>query len=558
MAALFFLPNEILHEIIEELPLPSLSSFCRTCQATRVVAEPLLYRNISWEIGSAQFQTRLPIHAFFRTISHRPALALHVKSVVLHSGFQPKDWMTHFAYCSVPDDLSPLWLDALAQLDMPTKLQQRFFRSKAEVGDLGVLTGIVLASLPMVEELVIDTTLIEESDLLEMVIGGLLSLKNVTIHNNLDSRILGRHSTVTRLSSVFHLPRLEQLCTTFQFMKRPMVAGPKLSALRTLGLVDRLSYPSAIKTLLARAPKLESLSYFLVEDMDDLLCYIQDARHRDVENANSASLGRDRDSDDFNTWHTFARALKSVSGSLTTLTISLDAAGGKHDRTLQNLHYDLLGGVSARRGRIGSLQHLENLTSLEIPMLILFNDRTKETKLQDLLPPSLKKLTLRDDYINDHDLLNCTPSLVIPALESYLLEQDPFNPLSLYELCINLRIRDFHTSIRRNKLGLKGVHRFTHRHWGLERICKQAAVRCVLHVRRRSVLLPGRDCVDIMDETVVYDPSIADGNGGMKEEGRVRSIFDKLSQIKKRARGFHWSWGPVDPKYETDEELSDD
>src|SRR4051812_32468020 len=125
-------PPEILLDIITQLPVSSLSAFCRTCKAALNLAEPLLYRNISWRFGgtnSGNLNSDMgmesddedheprpehhQIHSFMRTISQRPALASHVLTAELVSGIDSWGWSDPLPGCPAPPDVQQLWLECL-------------------------------------------------------------------------------------------------------------------------------------------------------------------------------------------------------------------------------------------------------------------------------------------------------------------------------------------------------------------------------------------------------------------------------------------------------------
>lgn len=532
MAGLFSVSTEILYRIIDQLPRSSLASFCRTSKVARSIAEPLLYRQIEWNFPHDGDQDgtkdRHPIHLFFRTICQRPALANHVKTAVLLSGADPTDWDLPLSLCPAPLDVSPLWLDSLGRQRLPPMddhtAQQ--YRLETQTGNPGALVGILLASLPRLETLAVDYTLMRQSDLPDNIIKSLQALKEVTIRNNLDSRIINNYERFAKLGSVFYLSGLERLSTVFQAVKDTSVAHADLPALRTLELTDHFAHASAIRELLTKTPKLEALSYFLVEDMDYLTA---DA------NGFHTELHEDE-------WAAFAQVLGSVAGSLKTLKISVDmAATTKHTRYIMDEEWVF--GISTRRGGIGSLSHLENLAKLEIPMYLILGRSPHQTRLQDVLPPSLKKLYLRDDYVFDEDLNNCEPAVVLPILESYIVEKDTNNTFLLQELRIKLRLREFDSQSDDNLPGIKGIFGFIDQPnlARFETMGRRAGVKCTIHLRASSSIVIDKGCVDEVNELVMYDPNVTeDGNGTeRKEKGQTAYL---RGQIHKRARCFMSNW----------------
>ncbi|KAK0622317.1 hypothetical protein B0T14DRAFT_400225, partial [Immersiella caudata] len=202
------------------------------------------------------------------------------------------------------------------------------------------------------------------------------------------------------------LPFLTYLSAPLQCVKStsPALISASLPDLKTLDITEHIADSSAITHLISRTPKLEKLNVFLVEDMDTL---VADANGFHVES--HAGM-----------WKALASALASVSGTLKTLKISVDlAATNLHVQYI--LDEDWVFGISERRGGLGTLVGLERLTKLEMPMYLLFGRSAGgEVKLREMLPRGLRVLTLRDDYVFDEDLGNCSPEAVVPILEGYL------------------------------------------------------------------------------------------------------------------------------------------
>lgn len=511
MADLIALPAELLLQILLSLPPSSLVSVCRSSKVLQHFAEPLLYKSIELDFCSEYDGRGIPkpilehhpIHSFFCGLYRRPALAGYVKTVELCSEVTP--WMASVPNIPAPPSIKPLWIDALRVLSLPQG-ETATFVAEIDRGNAGVFIGLLLASLHSIEVLATDYTMLRKSDLPHIVFQSNLGarssrntpgshqgsrfpkLKEATIRNNVDSRII-KHNPNPHLSSIFCLQSLEHVTTILQgsddmpWEKPGVTSQGNLPNLRTLQLTNHLSSSWAIGTLLANAPRLERLDYFLVEDTDDL------AQDEDYQATHTDE------------WQAFSAALLTVAESLKSLRITIDEAATS-DYPPETMDAEWMEGISARRGPIGSLRGLGNLTKLEIPMYILFGRYPHIVKLRDVLPPRLRKLHLRDDHIYDVDLDNCDSERVVELLRDYLLGHhhvDAAEKLPLEELRINLR----------------GLHsRFDAQ--ALEIISQEAGIKCTMHLRQRSFMSTQGRCVDVVEELTIYDPSTISSDGNME------------------------------------------
>lgn len=533
MAALLSVPPEILILILGRLGPSSLSSFGQTCKAAEAFVEPLLYRRIAWKFnGKKDPMPNHRIHSFFQAIRQRPARASYVKAATLLFGtgrWQSSQTAQLLSDYPPPPDVETLWVDVLrggVQGRDLTRFEGGTFWSETIIGNPGALMAILLIVFPELETLVTDYTLIKQSDLPNEVMGGLLKLKRATVRNNLDSRIIKPFER-PELSALFSLPRLEHLSTVFQLVDDVSVAQANLPALLSLNLTDHLSDPSALGDLLTKTHKLERFSYFLVEDTDNL-----------AEDKNYQSVHQD-------TWSAFATSLGSIAGTLRILKISMDEAGTS-DYPPETMDEEWVLGVSSRRGTIGSLTHLQNLTKLEMPMHILFGSHPHHINLRDLLPPSLRKFYLRDDLIYDQDWHTYVPDVVIPALRSYLLGNGaPGNEvLPLQELRLKLRtvwlIEQFGRTDIEDGLEIGEEDPLEQ----LVRISRQAGVRCTIHFRvlDGTYISTKHECIDRIDELVLHDPNNGTATPDGGPEGiAVGEVRYPMTRLLKRARCFESS-----------------
>jgi hypothetical protein len=350
-------------------------------------------------------------------------------------------------------------------------------------------------------------------------------LKEVTIRNDISWGIGHSRYRTQEVLSLVCLPRLEHLSAVFGGIDGDEITHANLPALRTLKLTDSRSLdPSAIRELLAGTPKLERLSYFFAEDTDAL--FIDE---NDLDEVNRTAH-RDE-------WSTFSTSLESVTGSLRILKISTDVTPSDFEPE-EIFENEWLHGVSTRRGTVGSLRHLHNLTKLEIPIQVLVGLYPHHVKLREILLPGLEKLYLRDDYPPEWREGDRSTEGLIEDLRSYLLEPAPSHEvLSLQE--VRLKLRDW---------CLRGYFRQEldeqHPLRRLENIVRQAKVKCTIHTRNwaETIMSAERECMDMVDEVVVYDPSsVCPGDGTMESTmeptryltrrrlKKARCFYDKFS-----------------------------
>lgn len=537
------IPLEILLLILNELPKSTLLSFGRTSKGAWAVVEPLLYRSVTFQFADtvprrplSKYQRQsLPkhaIHSFFRAIRKRPARASYVKA----AAFLTCSDFDSFSYgvdYPPPPDVKPLWLEVLDTLELNAiPMGISAIRRRVDEGDPDILVPILLTLLLELETLVADRTL------LYYATGHSLMLKKVTIRNNCNWELAGAWRLKQLVLTLVCLSRLEHLSTIFPDIHGNKITHANLPALRTLKLTDHLSHPSAIRELLAKTPKLERLSYVLIEDTDTLL------------------QGDDSDEDDLNEddddptahqdeWSAFATSLGGVARTLKILKIYIDGTPSDEPAIAETNEWALE--VSARRGTVGSLRHLYNLTKLEIPIQLLLGRHPDRIKLRDILPPSLRKLYLRDDTTGNRDSVLCGPRFVVPALQSYLLEPEPGNKvLSLQEL--RLKLRDDYLVIF---FGLQDVQKGQsldgkHPVRRLAGIARQAGVKFTIRFRVPHGSFMSRDweCLDEVDEVVLYDPNaVSTALGSMETTMEPTRYHPTKRLLKKGGCFYNWTLG---------------
>jgi len=151
-----------------------------------------------------------------------------------------------------------------------------------------------------------------------------------------------------------------------------------------------------------------------------------------------------------------------------------------------------------------------------MPTYLLIRFSTKHIiPLSAILPLSLWKLYLHDDYVYDYDLVNATSEKVISMINCYFLNRSLAGAAPLKELRIKLRVRGItdqfdSASIRAViELGSIKYPRV------LENLGKRAGVRMSVHQRKDTYISTEQDVIDVVDELVLYDPQAgADGEIG--------------------------------------------
>jgi hypothetical protein len=176
-------------------------------------------------------------------------------------------------------------------------------------------------------------------------------------------------------------------------------------------------------------------------------------------------------------------------------------------------------------------------------MHILFGSHPHRTNLRDVLPPSLRKVYLRNDQIFDQDWDTYVPGVVIPALRSYLLGHGaPGNEvLPLQELRLKLRTVRFIEEFGRTdiedglEIGEEDPLEL------LAGISRQAGVRCAIHFRvlDGTYISTKHECIDRIDELVLNDPTngTATSDGGPEGIAVGESRYP-MTRLLKRARCF--------------------
>ncbi|KAK1760038.1 hypothetical protein QBC47DRAFT_289677 [Echria macrotheca] len=456
----------------------------------------------------------------------RPGLRRYVKTVALLSHDRIQCWSHRLPPIPAPPAIRALWMHALQHLGLP-RATAVVSAAEIEEGNPGVFVALLLASLLDVRVLWLDYHLLRESDLLVGLFRGeqyFPCLERLEIWNNVDDGIVHYHPAL-QLSPVLSLSRLIFLQVILQ--REQNVAPPTLPELVELDIINHLSSPQVIATILANTPKLEKLTYFLVEDIHHLCLGGPSTAHHDE-------------------WRLFSEALTPVSKTLRILKISIDHVSpvsySPYDwdnRWMIDLLWVFM--IDHRRGPIGSLKSLRHLTKLEIPAYLLVGRHSQ--RLQNILPPQIEKLYLRDDYVLEGPLRNRDDD-VRKMLGQYLLEKNRTIPLSLKHLRFVLRGSEYGTDHEWTDSTVNKVFGGEGRLLRLQRLARRAGIKCSLIGGKgdgsRAFWSPGL-VMDEVFEVVVYDPEIEDWGVGDKYthgwNGHLQFLRD--SEREKLSRTFY-------------------
>jgi len=487
------------------------------------------------------------IHHFFRLISEdQPEIKDHVESVELLTGVN--EFLDHHnTPVCVPSspNLSP-WVKRDRQDSDQDKFRQEARKREIALGNIFHLSEILVRELPDIVIFTTDYSLLEQSDLPE-IISKLRNLQHLTVLNNLDSAIVcegDTPSTSADMSEIFLNPNLRSISTVFNLsnfdhpadrienMTQHRISLPNL---HTLSLIDSTSHPPFLHALLQKCHHLSKLTYFLAQELDS---------PPETTDQNGQLIGpparytRLRVS----SWLALVTVLPAT---LQKLKISVDVS-----ETTRTAPAALHPGWLVRSGRITSLMRLSRLVKLEIPLYLLFGGGLGDihnpvgaagVKLEEILPPTLKKIYLRDDYILETDLHRSVPAEILGKLRIYLLfKKDSGNKLN--ELRLVLRGRGVNDKKEPKKKclqqlaalrGVEGLRTF-------ERIGREGDTRITVQFRLKSKLTKSGVCLDTVKQTVAFNPTrlalpegYETGMMGYPERERVkqaRAFFENVSE----------------------------
>jgi hypothetical protein len=523
MSTILDLSLELVFQILQSLSTPDLASFSKTCQSLHAITEPILYESVSWTFDRDEEEYEdQSILLFLRSILRRPVLADHVKKINLRciSSFYDGDNEEPYEIALSANDCDTI---------CGTLAEERF-TFQEEVGEaiwnnsLDAFITFLISRLHSLEILEIGFGLVRISKFLGMILESdaknalqghkciftFERLKEVHFTAERDHDSLIRPSRGTEIScrrffdliaGLFHITSLETIDVVLpepEMLGMPFTWPPNSlppSNLTTLHLRHSHASVATLRKLLLATPKLSTLQYDFVQDVDDLY---QGKPH-------------------YGEWAQLTRALRTLSSTLKDLTISVDY----HiidDYKPEDWDEDWIAGVWSRRGRMGSLRDFTKLERLEVPLPVLLGWEPPGQNLRDVLPSSLRHLCLRDDLFDTGDYL-WTPwrSFVVGAEldQSY---QDTLNAehvLSQLRGYLNVGDNNRHEPLP-DEVCLKFQHK---RLWPrraldpFERMCRDAGILGKVEVRMGSESYFERENCDLVEEVVLWNPKRPDEGG---------------------------------------------
>lgn len=506
MTGLTSLPRELMQEIISDLPHSALVSLAKTCKSLHFHVQPTLYKSIDWEFSDELTDEldNAPIHVFFRTLWEYPHLAAHVRFVHFRGNEERQYYQKLIAVPPSADEVG-IWLKGIEELDMSNLELHRNLEHDLRAGNLDALATVLVSRLHNLEILRLDLGVISHFGYLAWLFqhaaqcepsssatstpvyrgSRFQKLKKIIFRNDLDCNLFRRlDPTEQTVASLRYLPSLEFIETVLvERRDDPLLklevdsnsSNRSLPNVRELRLLNCGASTSTVEWMLSCMPNLRSLEYFYAQNMEALK----------YDYRNYKLVYRDE-------WQHFRDTLQVVSSTLTDLTISVDWFH-IDDYPPENMDEAWIDGVWERKGSMGSLKLLTRLERLEVPLIALLGwtpgRRPNNSKLNDVLPRSLRELCLRDDLVGgpgyqwtlDRFQKGCDPSPVLNLLRAYLspcftpasaaapTPGSDHGPLLLEALCLKMQPR---------------------RHWPpaalsrLSRICWDADVKCTVRERQ--------------------------------------------------------------------------
>lgn len=397
------------------------------------LAEPHLYRNIIWAWG---YKSRNPpIFLLLRSIITRTKLAPHIKRV----DFRGDDFYKQGPYrsrlppgISTPRDEIEVknMIDVIDRSRMMDRKKDTWYREfwyRVEDGmvTMDCVLAVLLPLLPNLTTLCLGPNFIKETRILTTMmintlchpLSGTLPkfnrLQEIYFSQQLDTGEKGgRRSNTLFVLSFFYAPNIKHISSvideplSFIWPSTPPTAST-LTSLHTSVLRE-----NSLGEILQHCPNLKSLSYHFFADPD---CMSPPAF------LNCFELGK---------------SLSHVQHTLTSLTLS-----GKFDTSGEILEENETD--PGMHGTITSLPSFPSLERLEVPLIFLVGwdpERSKKS-IGDLLPRSVKWLTLTDDFVEEQASHYFDEGKFLGAVTKWLgswRETTPF----LEKLCLEFGMED--------------------------------------------------------------------------------------------------------------------
>lgn len=401
MASLVGLPVELLELICSDLTTGDTLSFCKSCRDLYCAAHPFLFRHITiaWDSTAAPHEPP-NLSSLLLFILRNPSYIRYIKTVdvprvnydaCLEYSLDPPQSRN-------PSPLSPedttLLKDVVGELCLPATDAFKWRLSVAEEANLGAIVALILALCTHLESLTIDVDFLPPGnswfpDVIRSAVSapeGATRLSRFHRLTNLTVSSSGSHdlnlSTETFLLC-FYLPSVTKLCVDdflvdpeitpweptsahHQGSAWPFPVPPLAASLTTLQLNNTAARASNIGFLLRHTPNLQSLVYGCTLPSSSSPLCLSDLR----------------------------QGLSHVRDTLAHLVIRFDIFA---DEALDPTNLR-----QVTRGTLGSLGFLTALQDLNISLGVLLGQVTPQSAppLADVLPLTLKRLTINDDLLN--------------------------------------------------------------------------------------------------------------------------------------------------------------
>lgn len=411
MASFQDLQWDILGAVSERLSIKHLAAFSRTSKFVRSAAEPVLYREISFQWNKTE-NKHAPVHLLLRCVASRPELALLIKRLEFR-GEKPFDWWknrpsgfyrlpqtpSRSVWISVSDpdpdsdhdpdhdlDHKPDFTSTemavtkqlIRSLQLPVASAERNWLRGLRRGQVDVFIALLLSQTFNLHHLRLDFDFQRETSFLQSLINhpALGSQKPhfaALTHVKLSPDVLDAEFMFSgpfdlgRNMPLFSLPSIKSI--GMPFPPRNMAwqnDSPSQSSITSLTLYQTQLFKGTLGPLLRTTPSLRSLRFHVLYATGSLI---------------------------YKQFGKLSQPLAWVKESLEHLVVSVEFTS-LHLLYIQHSPAHVL-------ERLAWLKDFKQLRSLEIPMITLGGWTAKPSeKLDDFLPPMLNHLSLTDHFIS--------------------------------------------------------------------------------------------------------------------------------------------------------------
>ena len=400
-ASLSTIAPELILLLIPFLNTRDLSRLSRTCRKLHELALQYTYEGIHWEYNV--HRRTPPSYLLLRTLSQRPIYGSFVK----HVSFQCQQNAPRYEpVLGFPLSLPSSFMATIEHhLPQAHKHLPNLWKHQIANGDVGAYVAMILAFLPGLETLCLESFLVDfrclaglfkSSDSFPKLRHILLDGRSVTQSGSPLDQHFWHKRYFLRL---FELPSLITAAINFPAMAQGKLLlpaeWPVLRSLTMLQLPQCHSPPSVLEYILGSSPPLQKLVYsYNVPGLE------LDQIEKQMVNLTSLS-----------------KAIEQVSKTLRTLYL-----GVNFDATVSQL--DVPGLANGPfQGLTMSLEQCEQLERLYIPLMMLVDwHGTGDLSLASKLPRSLKTLDLGDKEMGWRGC-HMTPNDLIGMIEELLEEK---------------------------------------------------------------------------------------------------------------------------------------